>query len=93
MTGSLRTAVEELGALMVGEDPLRIEQTLAKLRAVAGDLCGLGGIFTLRAVGDRSCAVGHQGQGGWSSRCGSCSAASGSGADICFRVAAARADR
>jgi L-alanine-DL-glutamate epimerase-like enolase superfamily enzyme len=47
MTGSLRVAVEELAALTVGEDPLRIEKIVAKLRAGTGDSCGPGGIFTL----------------------------------------------
>lgn len=47
MTGSLRIAVEELAALTVGEDPLRIEQIVAKLRNGTGDSCGPGGIFTL----------------------------------------------
>ncbi|MGH6618921.1 MAG: mandelate racemase/muconate lactonizing enzyme family protein, partial [Alphaproteobacteria bacterium] len=46
MTGSLRVAVEELAALTVGEDPLRIEKIVAKLRAAA-DSSGPGGIFTL----------------------------------------------
>lgn len=46
MTGSLRTAVDELGALLVGEDPLRIEANLRKLRLAAGDSCG-SGIYTL----------------------------------------------
>src|SRR5713101_4685428 len=32
MSGSLRLAVEELAALTVGEDPLRIEKIIAKLR-------------------------------------------------------------
>ena len=43
----LRTAVEELAALTVGEDPLRIEKIVAKLRTGTGDACGPGGIFTL----------------------------------------------
>src|SRR6201994_3640605 len=47
MTGSLRTAVEELAALTVGEDPLRIEKIVAKLNAGTGDSCGPSGIFTL----------------------------------------------
>ena len=46
LTGSLRTAVDELGALLLGEDPLRIEPLIKKLRAAAGDSCG-SGIFTL----------------------------------------------
>ena len=49
MTGSLRTAVEELAALTIGEDPLRIEHITRKLRAGTGDSCGPGGIFTLAA--------------------------------------------
>ena len=47
MTGSLRVAVEELGALTIGEDPLRIEHIVKKLRLAAGDACGPGGIFAL----------------------------------------------
>ena len=46
LTGTLRSAVDGLGALAVGEDPLRIEAIVAKLRAAAGT-CGPGGIFTL----------------------------------------------
>jgi L-alanine-DL-glutamate epimerase-like enolase superfamily enzyme len=47
MTRSLRTAVEELAALTVGEDPMRVERIVAKLRQGTGDACGPGGIFTL----------------------------------------------
>ena len=47
MTGSLKVAVEELAALTVGEDPLRLEAVIAKLRNGTGDSCGPGGIFTL----------------------------------------------
>jgi L-alanine-DL-glutamate epimerase-like enolase superfamily enzyme len=47
MTGSLRLAVEELADLTVGEDPLRIEAIVAKLRAAAGASAGPGGMFTL----------------------------------------------
>jgi L-alanine-DL-glutamate epimerase-like enolase superfamily enzyme len=47
MSGSLRVAVEELAALTVGEDPLRIERVIAKLVSGTGDACGPGGIFTL----------------------------------------------
>ena len=46
MTGSLRTAVDELGALLIGKDPLRIEANIKLLRTAAGDSCG-SGIFTL----------------------------------------------
>ncbi len=47
MTGSLKVAVEELAALTIGEDPLRIEAVVAKLVNGTGDSCGPGGIFTL----------------------------------------------
>jgi L-alanine-DL-glutamate epimerase-like enolase superfamily enzyme len=47
MTGSLRKAVEELAALTVGMDPMRIERIVARLRQGTGDACGPGGIFTL----------------------------------------------
>src|SRR5215469_559330 len=46
LTGSLRSAIDELGALLIGEDPLRIEAILRKLRTAAGDNCG-SGIYTL----------------------------------------------
>src|SRR5476649_1886704 len=47
MTRSLHAAVEDLAALTVGEDPMRIEKIVAKLRQGTGDACGPGGIFTL----------------------------------------------
>jgi L-alanine-DL-glutamate epimerase-like enolase superfamily enzyme len=47
LTGALRRAVDELGALVVGEDPLRIEHIRGRLIAAAGASCGPGGIFTL----------------------------------------------
>jgi L-alanine-DL-glutamate epimerase-like enolase superfamily enzyme len=43
---SLRAAVEDFGALIVSEDPLRPEAVMAKLRAAAAP-CGPGGIATL----------------------------------------------
>src|SRR5437667_5044497 len=46
LTGTLRSAVDELGTLIVGEDPLRVEAVVAKLRAAAGS-AGPGGIFHL----------------------------------------------
>lgn len=46
ITATLRQAVDELGALAIGEDPLRTEAIAAKLRAAAGS-AGPGGIFTL----------------------------------------------
>ena len=46
LTGALRSAVDELGGLIVGDDPLRVEAIVAKLRAAAGS-AGPGGIFHL----------------------------------------------
>jgi len=46
LTATLKSAVDQLGALTVGEDPLRIEAIIAKLQAAAGT-AGPGGIFTL----------------------------------------------
>ena len=42
MTRSLKAAVDDLGALIIGEDPLRLEAIIAKLRAAARRL-GPGG--------------------------------------------------
>ncbi|MBV8392204.1 MAG: mandelate racemase/muconate lactonizing enzyme family protein [Alphaproteobacteria bacterium] len=46
MTRALHAAVEELSALTVGEDPMRMEHILEKIRTNSGD-AGPGGIFTL----------------------------------------------
>ncbi len=46
LTGSLRRAVDELGALAIGEDPMRVEAVAGKLRAAAGG-SGPAGIFTM----------------------------------------------
>jgi len=47
LTGTLKSAVDDLGALTIGEDPLRIEAIVHKLRTAAGNSAGPGGIFTL----------------------------------------------
>jgi L-alanine-DL-glutamate epimerase-like enolase superfamily enzyme len=46
VTRALKVAVEELGALLIGEDPQRVEAIADKLRAAAGS-SGPAGIFTL----------------------------------------------
>jgi hypothetical protein len=46
LTATLRGAVDELGALTIGEDPLRVEAVAAKLAAAAGG-AGPGGILTM----------------------------------------------
>lgn len=46
LTLALKEAVEGLGALVMGEDPLRVEAIVAKLRRAASG-AGPGGIFTL----------------------------------------------
>ena len=46
LTRTLQRAVDELGALAIGDDPMRIEAVAAKLRTVAGGT-GPAGIFTM----------------------------------------------
>src|SRR5215472_8659914 len=46
LSQALRCAVNDLGALTVGEDPLRVESIAAKLRAAAGG-SGPAGVFTM----------------------------------------------
>jgi L-alanine-DL-glutamate epimerase-like enolase superfamily enzyme len=46
LTATLKSAVDQLGALVIGEDPLRTEAIAAKVGAAAGST-GPGGIFTL----------------------------------------------
>ena len=46
LTGALKSAVDALGELAIGEDPLRTEAVAAKLRAAAAG-SGPGGILTL----------------------------------------------
>src|SRR5665811_1519656 len=43
---TLKSALEEFGELVKGEDPLRTEQVTAKLRAASAP-CGPGGVATL----------------------------------------------
>ena len=46
ITASLKRAIDDLGALTIGEDPHRVEAIAAKLRAAAGG-SGPAGMFTL----------------------------------------------
>jgi L-talarate/galactarate dehydratase len=46
MTRALKQAVDDLGALIVGEDPAQVERITDKCRQAAGS-SGLGGVFTL----------------------------------------------
>src|SRR3954469_14910096 len=46
LTRTLKSAVDQLCELCIGEDPHRVEAIIAKLRAVAGG-SGPGGMFTL----------------------------------------------
>jgi L-alanine-DL-glutamate epimerase-like enolase superfamily enzyme len=46
MSGALKSAIDALGALAVGENPLQIEKIVGKLRGAASQ-SGPGGIFTL----------------------------------------------
>ncbi|HYL18370.1 MAG TPA: mandelate racemase/muconate lactonizing enzyme family protein [Burkholderiales bacterium] len=47
LSATLKLAVEQLGALTVGEDPMRVEAIGQKLRDAAESSAGPGGIFTL----------------------------------------------
>jgi L-alanine-DL-glutamate epimerase-like enolase superfamily enzyme len=47
LTGTLRHAIDELGALLVGGDPQLTEVVHAKLKAAAGGSAGPGGIYHL----------------------------------------------
>src|ERR1700746_1912875 len=42
LTRTLRHAVDELGALAIGEDPMRVEAVAAKTGAAAGSACAAG---------------------------------------------------
>jgi L-alanine-DL-glutamate epimerase-like enolase superfamily enzyme len=46
LTGALRRAIDDLGALIVGDDPLRVEAIAGKLRNAAGS-SGPAGILTM----------------------------------------------
>ena len=46
LTAALRVAVDDLGELIVGDDPTRVEAIASKLRRAAGS-SGPGGVFTL----------------------------------------------
>src|SRR6266478_5486543 len=47
LTRTLRHAIDELGALCVGEDPQRVEAVQAKLKTAAGGSAGPGGVYHL----------------------------------------------
>ncbi len=47
LTGTLRHAIDELGALLVGDDPSLTEGIQAKLKGAAGGSAGPGGIYNL----------------------------------------------
>ena len=77
LTGSLRSAVDELGALIVGEDPLRIEAILRKLGAAAGNSAAPASTRWRSRRSTSRCGTSRARR--WNSRCGSCSAARASG--------------
>jgi L-alanine-DL-glutamate epimerase-like enolase superfamily enzyme len=47
LTRTLRHAIDELGALCIGEDPVRVEAVQQKLKNAAGGSAGPGGIYHL----------------------------------------------
>ena len=50
LSATLKAAIDQLGAMIIGEDPLRIEALTQKLRALAAS-AGPGGILTLAISG------------------------------------------
>ena len=73
MTRSLHTAVEELAALTVGEDPMRIEAIVAKLRATAATRDRAASSPWPCRPSTPRCGTSRARR--WTSRCGSCWAA------------------
>ncbi|MBV9966315.1 MAG: mandelate racemase/muconate lactonizing enzyme family protein, partial [Alphaproteobacteria bacterium] len=47
LSRTLRHAIDELGALCIGDDPLRVEAVQQKLKSAAGGSAGPGGIYHL----------------------------------------------
>src|ERR1700687_6389914 len=47
LTRTLMHAIDELGALCIGEDPVRVEAVGQKLKNAAGGSAGPGGIYNL----------------------------------------------
>jgi L-alanine-DL-glutamate epimerase-like enolase superfamily enzyme len=47
MTGTLKQAVDDLGKVIIGDDPRLTERIADKLRQAAGNSAGPGGVFTL----------------------------------------------
>jgi L-alanine-DL-glutamate epimerase-like enolase superfamily enzyme len=50
LSETLKHAIDQLGEMMIGEDPLRIDALVQKLRSTAAS-CGPGGILTLAVAG------------------------------------------
>ena len=88
LTGALKAAVEQLGALTIGEDPLRIEAIVASCASAAGSPARRD--LHARALGDRHRAVGHQGQGAQPAACETARRLPRQRADLCERRADAR---
>ncbi|MEJ1978671.1 MAG: hypothetical protein WDN49_23720 [Acetobacteraceae bacterium] len=63
LTPALKSAIDSMGALLLGDDPLRIEAVAEKLRNAVGSSAGPGGIYTLALSAPRHRSLGHQGQG------------------------------
>ena len=60
MSNALKAAIDALGGLTVGENPMKIEKIVGKLRGATGQ-SGPGGIFHACAFRDRHRAVGYSG--------------------------------
>ena len=79
LTRTLAHAIDELGALLVGDDPVLVEAVHQKLKNAAGGSAGPGGIYHLALSALDIALWDHARQIGRTCRCGSCSAARASG--------------
>ena len=79
LTRTLAHAIDELGALLVGDDPVLVEAVHQKLKNAAGGSAGPGGIYHLALSAIDIALWDHARQIARTCRCGSCSAARASG--------------
>ena len=93
LTGTLRHAIDELGALAVGEDPHRVEAIHRQVQERGGRLGRAGRHLQPGVLGARHGAVGHPRQGAEPAAVEAAGRRRATGADLCQRRADARACR
>ena len=84
LTRTLRHAIDELGALLVGDDPVLVEAAHAEIQERRGRLCRAGRHLSPRAVGDRHRAVGHPRQIARAAAVETARRCARAGADLCL---------